>query len=202
MTVSTRPYHHGNLKETVLSLAFDAVEQAGHETLSIRDIAAAAGVTPMAIYRHFSNRTSLLAAVAGMAFRQLYESHVRVVRNCATPWEKLDKTMRVFITFVDRHPNLFRLMFDPSVASPEEFQHEFYWQQKAYDSILGLFVEAQPDLDQKAIRLRQLSMWSSLFGYATARTTGTLKHYMLEGVSRKEIVDSIVRTAIGPRAQA
>jgi AcrR family transcriptional regulator len=194
-----RPYHHGNLRDAALALALSIVDERGHESLSVRDIATEADVTPMALYRHFGNRSSLLAAVAGVAMEHLFKQHKKAIRGQTDPWDKLDRTMRAFIKYVDAHPNLFRLVYDPAIAAAPEFEDEYIWQRKSYESLLVIFAEALPNASARVLRLRQIAMWSTLFGYATIRATGTLRPYMVEDLSEAEIIASVVERALGPK---
>jgi AcrR family transcriptional regulator len=58
-----------NLKIT--GAARDLLEKEGIEAVSMRRVGSAVGITPMAIYRHFPNRESLLV-------------RVRVIQNAVT----------------------------------------------------------------------------------------------------------------------
>lgn len=199
MAQRDRPYHHGNLRDTALTVALSIVDKHGHESLSVRDVASAVDVTPMALYRHFGNRSSLLAAVAGVAMKQLYKQHEKAIRGRTDPWDKLDRTMRAFIKYVDGHPNLFRLMYDPAIVADPEFEKEYEWQRKAYESIMSIFAEALPAESAKTLRLRQIAWWSTLSGYSTNRAAGTLRPYMVADLSDEEIIAIVIETALGPR---
>ncbi len=74
---SIRPkgrYHHGNLVEVLLETAVRMIEENGVETLSVREVAKRAGVSPGAPFRHFPNKTALLTAVAEQAMMRLSTS--------------------------------------------------------------------------------------------------------------------------------
>jgi len=58
------------LREELIEVASDLLAERGDpDRLSIRAVAAAAGVTPASIYLHFVDRTSLLRAVVAERFR-------------------------------------------------------------------------------------------------------------------------------------
>mgnify|MGYP002335903115 CR=1 FL=1 len=61
-------------KTRLLDSALEELERAGLEGFSLRSVGAAAGVTPMAVYRHFKNRDDLLAAVGEEAFADNLEA--------------------------------------------------------------------------------------------------------------------------------
>lgn len=64
-------YRHGNLKAEALKTAFGLVAKAGHEALSLREVADAVGVAHRSLYNHFENREALLDAVATEAYTRL-----------------------------------------------------------------------------------------------------------------------------------
>jgi AcrR family transcriptional regulator len=64
-------YRHGNLKSEALAVATRLVAEAGHEALSLREVAIAAGVTHRSLYNHFADREALLDAVATAAYTRL-----------------------------------------------------------------------------------------------------------------------------------
>jgi len=73
MTASPRraTYRHGNLKSAALKAATRLVAKAGHEQLSLRQVADAVGVAHRSLYNHFGDREALLDAVATEAYKRL-----------------------------------------------------------------------------------------------------------------------------------
>lgn len=57
--------------DRLLTIAREIVVAEGADAVSIRRIATAAGLTPMAIYRHFANREALLQRVADDCFAEI-----------------------------------------------------------------------------------------------------------------------------------
>src|SRR5215218_5343725 len=64
-------YRHGNLKSAALKAATRLVARAGHEQLSLREVAEAVGVAHRSLYNHFRDREALLDAVATEAYWRL-----------------------------------------------------------------------------------------------------------------------------------
>src|ERR1700749_2445833 len=57
-------YHHGRLRQALIETAVKTIAQHGIDALSLRELAARAGVSPGAPYHHFRNRNELLASIA------------------------------------------------------------------------------------------------------------------------------------------
>ena len=78
----TRPYHHGDLRRVLIEAALALVEEGGPDTVSVREAARRAGVSPGAPFRHFASRSALMTAVAEEAqrrFRAEIETAIRAV---------------------------------------------------------------------------------------------------------------------------
>ena len=57
-------YHHGDLRNALLSAALKLVAKRGVEGFSLREAARAVGVSAAAAYRHFEDKSALLAELA------------------------------------------------------------------------------------------------------------------------------------------
>ncbi len=64
-------YHHGDLRASILRAGWHLLEKQGIAALSLREAARRAGVSHNAPYRHFTDRDSLLAALAAEGFAAL-----------------------------------------------------------------------------------------------------------------------------------
>ena len=62
-------YHHGRLRQALIETAVKTIAQHGIDALSLRELAARAGVSPGAPYHHFPNRSDLLARSPRKALR-------------------------------------------------------------------------------------------------------------------------------------
>jgi AcrR family transcriptional regulator len=65
-----KPYHHGDLRRVLIEAALALVEEGGVETVSVREAARRAGVSPGAPFRHFPSRVALMTVVAEEAQRR------------------------------------------------------------------------------------------------------------------------------------
>jgi len=105
------PYHHGNLKQTLLDAALELTAATGPRGFTLREVARRAGVSHNAPYRHFRDRDDLLAAVAAQGFDQLNGSMQRAARK-ATPLARLRRSGIAYVDFALRWPQHFAVMFD------------------------------------------------------------------------------------------
>src|SRR5271163_3285812 len=67
----SKPYHHGNLRESLVAAAIQLIAEVGPAGFNLREVARRAGVSHNAPYRHFRDKGELLAEVAAEGFREL-----------------------------------------------------------------------------------------------------------------------------------
>lgn len=110
-----RPYHHGQLREALISVSLQLAEAGGPEAISIREAARRAGVAANAAYRHFEDLNHLRGEVAARARAQLrdamqaeLDARPRRRTEAARAKEQLSAVGRGYIRFALQSPNLFR----------------------------------------------------------------------------------------------
>ena len=105
-------YHHGDLRRTLLETAVQVLDEAGLEALSLRKLAAAAGVSHNAPYMHFANRNALLAGIAHYGFLELTVRLKALMVTESRDWqEMLIEGCQAYVNFGVERPELFRVMF-------------------------------------------------------------------------------------------
>src|SRR6476646_10223420 len=72
-------YHHGALREELITASLKLIEAEGIGAVSLRRVAREAGVSPGAPYHHFVDRPALLAAIASRGY-ELLERQLRQAR--------------------------------------------------------------------------------------------------------------------------
>lgn len=102
-------YHHGDLPQQVHQLALETLREHGDAAISLRALAKQIGVSSPALYRHFSDRESLLAELAVAGFEALRERLLAVDQT--VPRRALIEIGLVYVSFAQDEPNLYRLMF-------------------------------------------------------------------------------------------
>lgn len=110
-------YHHGDLREALLSAGYDEINEHGVETLSLRAVARRVGVSAMAPYRHYADKTALLAAISERGFAELRVCLSEADHGLAGA-AALQAQGRAYIDFATARPGLFRLMFSAYQPDP------------------------------------------------------------------------------------
>jgi AcrR family transcriptional regulator len=162
-----RPYHHGNLKQALVDAAIDLIAEVGPHGFALREVARRAGVSHNAPYRHFRDRSDLLAVVAMQGFYRLTASMKRSAAQGYDAGERLRFCGRGYVNFALRWPQHFIVMFD--LPSDQDRQPDYQAAaQEAFDTLLGYIEECQkthllPEGDPKPLAL---AAWSTVHGIA------------------------------------
>jgi AcrR family transcriptional regulator len=108
--MSSKTYHHGDLRTALVRAALELLEESGETALSLRAVARRAGVSPAAPYRHYADREALVSAVAAVGYRELAERLVAAHPSPSTP-DQLARVATAYVQFALERPALFRIMF-------------------------------------------------------------------------------------------
>lgn len=110
-------YHHGDLRKILVESAEAMLEEAGVESLSLREVARRAGVSHAAPYRHFPARADLLYAIAERGFVDLAAEMQRSAQSSPDPAEQLHESGFAYVRLAIRRPERLKLMFGSGAAA-------------------------------------------------------------------------------------
>lgn len=118
--MSTRPYHHGDLRHALIEAALAIIDREGIEALTIRRLARAVGVSHAAPAHHFADKTAIVMAVATEGFRIFGDhlEHAQPDLNAGTAG-RLVAIGRAYCRFAWDHPAYYRIMFGQHKITPE-----------------------------------------------------------------------------------
>lgn len=108
-------YHHGDLRQALVDAGLRIIERDGLDGLTLRRVAAEAGVSHAAPAHHFPHARDLIAALATVAFER-FEASMREARAGALPdpASQMRAAGDGYLAFALANSGLFRLMFDAS----------------------------------------------------------------------------------------
>src|SRR5918993_945873 len=114
-------YHHGDLRRALLEAAVRTIDAEGVHRLTLRGVGAKLGVSRTALYRHFADKSALLAAVATEGFRTLRLHTQEAWDTRGGGREGLEAMGEAYVRFAVEHPSHYRVMFGGHVrnAAPD-----------------------------------------------------------------------------------
>lgn len=175
-TKTAKPYHHPNLRKTLLDAAITLVGEVGPRAFTLREVARRAGVSHNAPYRHFAGKDELLAAVAAEGFERLTTVMRKATASGKSPRERLELCGCGYVEFALRWPHHLVVMFDVSTTWRQRQKHDPPIGEDAFRVLLDSIVAAQQSGDLPAGDPLPLAWasWSLVHGIAKLATGGNL----------------------------
>jgi len=120
------PYPSKTDRQTILLAAVKQLAHVGIRDLSLRNLAASLDLAPNAIYRYFSDRSALEAALASEAARQM-ELALRRAADGREPVTAIREMASAYIKFAKDNRYLYDVMMSPHVPAHDATLHESLW---------------------------------------------------------------------------
>jgi transcriptional regulator, tetR family len=111
--IMTRQTNPDGLRETILRISRDLLNEGGPSSLSMREVARRAGCTHQAPYHHFQGREAILVALVEEGYRDL-ERALREARETSEGRAPQDATRaagHAYLASALANPGVFRIMF-------------------------------------------------------------------------------------------
>jgi AcrR family transcriptional regulator len=177
-TVDRRRARSGDVEHLLVEAALHLLEEEGPEGVSVRRVAAAAGVAPMGVYNHFEGKNGLIDAVFRLGFTTLTEEMADLASGAepggADPLDVLREGFRRYRALALEHPRTYELMFlrsvpgyEPSEESKQVATESFATYVRTVDRAMQLGVLVGDD----AGSLAQV-MWAACHGAVALEIAG------------------------------
>jgi AcrR family transcriptional regulator len=157
----------------LLDAAAELLEHEGAEALSVRRIAATAGVAPMGVYNHFASKSGIVEALFVRGFERLGQA-MATLDEFEDPLEALLEGGRRYRSLALAHPMTYELMFLRPIPGFEPSERAKSVAARAFAGLVttvqramraGLLAEGDPDLTSQMI-------WASIHGWVSLEICG------------------------------
>ena len=196
-----RPAHSNSHVEEVQLAIIDATLKVfrlkGYRGISLSAIARELNWSPTALYRYFSSKDDLVAAVRAKGYIQVEHLLARSKANSTNPRDAVGQAMRDFLRFAVTNPELCRLMYDlhqsevPASASAQQAR------ERAFCVVRSLASDAvDAGIFQGDANLNAHICWASVHGLALLAVTGQLDL----GCDFDDLVEPLIHRLSAPLA--
>jgi AcrR family transcriptional regulator len=190
--MSTKKYHHGDLKNALIKAGVDILAKEGVAGLSLRKVAQEAGVSHAAPYAHFADKQALIAAISTEGFRILFEqlSEVRE-KYQADPGRQLVEAAWVYVQFAQNDPAHFRVTFSSAVEREKEYPALVEMTGKSFGEVVKIVEACQVSnvLRNGPVDVMAVSVWSIVHGFASLLIEGQISHTVLNRLTVRELLE-------------
>jgi AcrR family transcriptional regulator len=111
-------------QERIAGAALLILESKGPEAVSMRRVAKAVGITPMAIYHHFQNREALLDNITDREFAK-FLGYIERRPMSGSHERRLISAMEAYIAYALDRPRIFDYVFSQSRPAARRYPKDF-----------------------------------------------------------------------------
>lgn len=189
--MATKTYHHGNLKEALITAGLEILSEKGMDGLSLRNVAKKVGVSRAAPYNHFPNKQAMLAAISTAGHKLLYQTLLDAFeRSKRSSTDIIIEIAWSYLQFALDDPSRFKLMF--SGALEEEREHpEFIEISQKNISLLEeiiVFCQSKGQLPEGKVENIAIKLWSLVHGFTYLVLEDQFPREYMEAQNLKEIL--------------
>lgn len=139
-------YHHNDLRNAVLAEAADLIGKRNGPHFSLREIAAALGVTHSSVYRHFADKAALLDALTAKGFETLRAYQIaEAARYPEQANHQLIAFCVAYVRFAREQLGFFRLLFDNRPDGDSAGSGRTAFEAEAYTALIALIRRGQEE---------------------------------------------------------
>ena len=193
--MTTNAYHHGNLKEALISAGLEILADRGLGGLSLRNVAKQVGVSHTAPYNHFTDKQALLAAISTAGHEQLYEILLNTFEKSKDSSPNIIfEVAWAYLQFALKNPAKFKLMF--SGALEEEKNHPDFLEISLKNiSLLEkiiVFCQNKGQLAEGKVKVIAVRLWSLVHGFTNLMLEDQFPKEYLDGKDLKELFKAAI----------
>jgi AcrR family transcriptional regulator len=188
-------YHHGDLKNALIQAGTDILASEGTAALSLRKVAARAGVSHSAPYAHFADKQALIAAISANGFNRLYEQVIQAVEHHEGDLHTmLLEVAYTYVSFALENPACFKVMFSSVLEKEKDYPEFVEASQRNFYQLEELVRQWQVGGVLKAgdVQLQATALWSLVHGFIALLLENQISSRILNQYSTREILTRLI----------
>lgn len=178
--------------EHIAQVALEILEAEGAEAVSMRRVAGAVDITPMAIYHHFPNREAMLNYITEREFSKLLE-YMQARHLRGSPEARLIGILDGYIDFGLARPRVFDYVFSRSRPGARRFPKDFRARRSpTLNPVADIVADAMEkgDLKRDDIWEVAFALWAHVHGYVMLYRAGRVA---LSEIEFRELIHRSLR---------
>lgn len=174
-----KPYHHGNLHETLLEESMAMIHEEGMSQFSLRKLAKRVGVSPTACYNHFSNMEDLLSAITDYIDARFTEAVEKgVEKSLSNPRNLMIELGKEYVSFFAENPFYFSYIFENTDKEIQLTDLDFTSNYAPFVLFKNsaITVMKQSNIPEDHYRNNIVAMWAMVHGLAAMANMKSFKY--------------------------
>jgi AcrR family transcriptional regulator len=185
------------LRDNILRVAWQVVNEEGWQSLSIRKIAEAIEYSVPVVYDHFENKEAILSEFSRQGFRLLSEKLQQAKQTRRKPARQLEALAYAYWDFAFEHKAYYQLMFGLGMPGCESVRK--VPELMAFIEVISTTIEPMVQAESPTqVVLKVHSFWSMIHGLvsinllAPARTLGGLSPEELNRLVLRDFITGFI----------
>jgi len=190
-----------NTADRIARVALTLLEQQGPEAVSMRRVAQAVGITPMAIYHHFPSREALLNTITDREFAKLL-GYIQAHPLRGTVEGQLIAVMEGYVDYAFAQPRVFDFVFSHVRPNARQFPKDFRARRSPTLNPIADMLAAEMEkahLKRDDVWEVAFALWAHVHGYVMLYRAGRI--HLSEKEFRKLLHRSLRRFLHGLKAE-
>ena len=171
-------YHHGNVKLALVQAAIHLLRDEPVQNLSLRRLAKEVGITPTAVYNHFSDKDALIAAIKQESFENFNEFLRNQCADIDDPEKILMQLGIAYYRFSKQFPSQFDVLFNytiqPEANTEELIETACQSQDLLKEVIKAILIKRDKKFNENVLIKASILAWTQIHGLVTLTASGSI----------------------------
>jgi AcrR family transcriptional regulator len=166
----------GNTADRIARVALAMLEEEGPEAVSMRRVASAVGITPMAIYHHFPDREALLNTVTDREFAKLL-AHIQAHPLHGSLENRVIAVMEGYVDYSFKQPRVFDYVFSHVRSDARKYPQDFRARRSPTLNPIADMLAGEMEkglLKQDDVWEVAFALWAHIHGYVMLYRAGRI----------------------------
>jgi AcrR family transcriptional regulator len=173
------PYHHGNLRNTLIDAGIELINSEGEKAFSLRRVCTLCGVSQAAPYSHFSSKEDMLEAMKA----HVTESFTKALSEAAASVDDQDDPRvlieigKRYVLFFLQKPEYFTFLFsqarfEVNLSFDADCENNF----PPFELMKGHMLRIFASVPKERLEDMIIAMWATVHGLASIATMKNVRY--------------------------
>ncbi len=191
-------YHHGDLRNALLTCAIEHAQKTGLHNLSLRDLARELGVSHAAPYRHFADKKILLVTLAVDGYERLFASMESAAAAHSEIAAQLEALAWAYVLFCLQNPVHTDILFGSELSDRSQHPHLEAAANRVFELPKDVLKKGQEQniIVHEPAEMVAATAWSLVHGLAMLLKSNRMRGSITTENQQKKIVITAVQNLL------
>lgn len=165
LTAKPAPPEPVDRRQEIVEIAAALFKKTGYDRVSMRQIAAGAGILGGSLYHHFESKRTLFIEIHKQALSNNADRVEAAIEGLADPWERLEVACTVHLSLQVDPESISMPMMSDTAAMASDMRKDLVKDRDRFEKIYRKLIDAlplRPDIDRDMYRLLLVSLLNAV----------------------------------------